>query len=121
LILDEPELHLGDDIIVPDLAGWRRERMPEMPDAAYFTLAPDWTCEVLSPRTAGLDRVEKMEVYARERVVHVWHVDPEQRTLEVFRLDEKDYRQTQRFRGDAPVRAEPFDAIELDLVALWSR
>lgn len=121
LILDEPELHLGEDIVVPDLGGWRRERMPEMPDAPYFTLPPDWVCEVLSPGTAGIDRVEKMEIYARERVSHVWHVDPEQTSLEVFRLDGTDYRQTQRFRGGVRVRAEPFDAVEIDLTVLWSR
>src|SRR6476646_4505786 len=51
VILDEPELHLGEDVLVPDLAGWRRERMPELPRAAFFTLAPDWACEVLSPST----------------------------------------------------------------------
>ena len=56
-ILDEPEMHLGPHILVPDLAGWRRERMPALPDEAYFALAPDWVCEVLSPGTARIDRV----------------------------------------------------------------
>src|SRR5207249_834735 len=79
IILDEPELHLGvePDIVVPDLAGWQRARMPVFPiEAAFFTLAPDWICEVLSPSTAALDRGEKMEIYAREEVRHIWHVDP---------------------------------------------
>src|SRR2546430_2584694 len=74
IILDEPELHLGEDIIVPDIGGWRRERMPSLPEAAFFTQAPDWLCEVLSPSTAGADRAEKMPVYAREHVAHVWLV-----------------------------------------------
>ena len=66
-IIDEPELHLGEDILVPDLAGWRRERMPGYPDAAYCTLAPDWVCEVISPSTRKLDLHGKRPIYARER------------------------------------------------------
>lgn len=67
LILDEPELHLREDVLVPYLAAWRRERMPEMPAAAFISIAPDWVCEVLSPSTAGIDRTEKLPIYARER------------------------------------------------------
>lgn len=118
-ILDEPELHLGEDILVPDLAGWRRERMPAIPDAAYFTLAPDWACEVLSPSTERLDRVRKLPVYAREGVRHVWLVNPSARTLEVLRLEGGRWVVVATHGGDDPVRAEPFDAIELDLGALW--
>ena len=121
IILDEPELHLREDIIVPDLAGWRRERMPEMPDAAFFTLAQDWACEVLSPSTAKLDRGAKLQVYARERVPHLWFVDPLQKMLEVLALDGDTYRIVAVHQDDAKVRAEPFDAIELELGALWSR
>jgi Uma2 family endonuclease len=82
VILTEPELHLGvePDVLVPDLAGWRRERMPVMPEVAFFTLAPDWVCEVLSPSTQRHDRHGKMPVYQRERVAHVWLVDPIART-----------------------------------------
>jgi Uma2 family endonuclease len=123
VILVEPELHLGSepDILVPDLAGWRRERMPEMPDTAYFTLAPDWACEVLSESTRKLDRSKKLPVYARERVGHVWLVDPSAELLEIFRLDGDGYRLVVTFAGQAPCRAEPFHAIELDLAALWQR
>jgi Uma2 family endonuclease len=121
LILYEPELHLGRDVLIPDLAGWRRERMPEMPDAPYFTLAPDWACEILSPGTSRVDRAKKRPIYAREGVRHLWHVDPEARTLEIFRLDGEGYRLVVTFEGEAPVRAEPFDAIELELGALWAR
>jgi Uma2 family endonuclease len=121
MILDEPELHLGADILVPDIAGWRRERMPEMPHTAAFTIAPDWACEVLSPSTAVIDRGEKLPVYARERVGHVWLVDPVLRMLEVFRLDGESYRVVATWHDDARVRAEPFEAIELELAILWAR
>jgi Uma2 family endonuclease len=123
LILIEPELHLGSepDVLVPDLAGWRRERMPEMPDAAYFTLAPDWVCEVLSDSTRKLDRGKKLPVYAREGVQHVWLVDPTAQMLEIFRLDGDGYRLVVTFFDEAPCRAEPFHAIELELAALWRR
>lgn len=121
VILFEPEVHLGEDILVPDLAGWRRERMPETPDAPYITLAPDWLCEVLSPSTSKLDRGEKLPVYARAKVSHVWLVDPLEQYLEVLRLDGDTYRIIATFTADAKVRAEPFDAIELDLAILWAR
>jgi Uma2 family endonuclease len=123
LLLDEPELHLGPepDIVVPDLAGWRRERMPELPDAPYLTLVPDWACEALPPGTLALDRARKLPLYARERIPHVWLVDPLAQTLEVYRLDGHTYRLVATHGGAAAVRAEPFDAIELELGALWAR
>jgi Uma2 family endonuclease len=125
IILDEPELHLGPrplpDILVPDLAGWRRERVPELPHAAYFDLAPDWACEVLSPATQRLDRTHKRDVYLRERVKHLWLVDPDARTLEIFRLANDAYLLVATFADDARIRAEPFDAIELELGLLWAR
>ncbi len=121
VILDEPELHLGEDIVVPDLAGWRRERMPELPHVAAIELGPDWCCEVLSKSTAAIDRGEKLPIYARERVAHVWLVDPIVKTLEALRLDEATYRIVATYHDDAKVRVEPFDAIELDLTILWAR
>ncbi len=121
LLLDEPELHLGGDIVVPDLAGWRRERMPEMPDAAAFDLAPDWICEVLSPGTAATDRAVKMPIYARERVAHLWLVDPLVRTLEASRLENGRWVLLGAWRDDARVRAEPFETFELELAGLWAR
>ncbi len=120
VLLDEPELHLGADILVPDLAGWRRERMPVFPhEATYFTLAPDWICEVLSPSTAKIDRSDKLTIYAREGVSHAWLLDPIARTLEIFRLEKGRWVLLGVHGDDAPVRAEPFDAIELDLASLW--
>lgn len=121
VILYEPELHLREDILVPDLAGWRRERMPEIPDAAYFELAPDWVCEVLSPSTYAKDRGRKLPIYARERVTHAWLIEPKAQLLEVLRLDGDTYRIAGTFHGETRVRAEPFDAIELDLSILWAR
>jgi Uma2 family endonuclease len=121
VILDEPELHLAEDVLVPDLGGWRRERMPEMPHVAAFELSPDWVCEVLSPSTMKLDRGEKLPVYARARVGHLWLVDPQQQYLEVLRLQGETYAIVGTHFADAKVRAEPFDAIELDLSVLWAR
>jgi Uma2 family endonuclease len=121
IILYEPELHLHGDILVPDLAGWRRERMPEMPQTAAFELSPDWVCEVVSPSTQGRDRVEKMGIYARERVAYLWLVDPLVRTLEAFRLDGSNWVLQGSWRDDARVRVDPFAAIELELGALWER
>jgi len=118
-ILYEPELHFGRDVLVPDLAGWRRERLPEPPRTAYYELAPDWVCEVLSPSTARVDRVLKVPVYARERVKHVWLVSPTEQTLEVLQLDGESYRLLPTHGGDAVVRVEPFAAVELELPPLW--
>ena len=121
IILFEPELHLGADVLVPDLGGWRRETMPELPEVAYFEQRPDWACEVASPSTSGHDRVRKLPVYAREGVPHVWIVDPGPQTLEVYRLDGETYRLVGTHGGAAKVRAEPFEAAEIDLALLWAR
>jgi len=122
ILLDEPELHLGPDpdVLVPDLAGWRRERLPEIPAEAFLTLAPDWVCEVLSPSTASLDRAGKLPSYAREGVRYVWLLDPGPRTLEIFRLDGTGYRLLAAHRGHEKVRPEPFDAVELDLAGIFA-
>ena len=118
-IIDEPELHLAADIVVPDLAGWRRETMPEYPDAAYCTIAPDWVCEVLSPSTRRLDQGEKRDLNAREGVRHLWFVDPDARTLEAFELREGHWLLLATLIDDVPVSLPPFDAITFPLDALW--
>jgi Uma2 family endonuclease len=120
IIVDEPELHLASDVLVPDLAGWRRERMTVLPDAPFLTLAPDWVCEVLSPGSARFDRKKKMPIYAGAGVSNAWLVDPIERTLEVFRLADGLWSLLATFSDDERVRAEPFDAIELDLALLWA-
>ena len=119
VILYEPELHFGNDVLVPDLAGWRRTRMPRAPADAFITLAPDWVCEVLSKSTERLDRGIKLRTYAREGVGYAWLVDPLAHTLEVLALDSGSWTQLGRHEGEARVRAEPFDAVELELGALW--
>jgi Uma2 family endonuclease len=127
VILDEPEIHLGPkpDIVVPDLAGWRRERMPDAlgPSDAppYSEVAPDWVCEILSPSTEAMDRGKKMRIYRREGVGHAWLINPITQTLEVYRLHEQQWIVVDTFEEDAVVRAEPFDAIELSLPVLWAR
>jgi Uma2 family endonuclease len=122
-ILDEPELHFGEQVLVPDLAGWRRERMGGIPDEAFFTLAPDWVCEVLSPSTERLDRGRKLRIYAAARVGHAWLVQPAFRTLEVLRLREGSWTILAVHADSEIVRAEPFEAIEaieLELAPLWA-
>lgn len=118
-ILDEPELHLGEDVLVPDLAGWRRERMASLPRTAYFESAPDWVCEVLSPSTARHDRAGKLAIYAREGVGHAWLLDPIARTLEVFRREAGGWLLLAVHAGSARVRIPPFEAVELALVDFW--
>lgn len=120
-IIFEPELQLDQkQPISPDIAGWRLETMPELPETAFFSIPPDWACEVLSRSTEKVDRDEKLPYYAMHGVRHVWLVDPIEKRLEVYTLDGKQWRTMRVFEGDTTVRAAPFDAIELDLSALWS-
>lgn len=118
-ILFEPELHLGRDILVSDLAGWRRERMPALPEMAYFELPPDWVCEVLSPATARLDRIDKLPIYSSHNVGHAWLVDPDLRTLEVFALHEGHWRLECAYKDADEVCAPPFEAVRFSLAGLW--
>ena len=117
--LIEPELHFGDDVVGPDLAGWRRERMPTAPSAPFFTLAPAWACEVVSPSTQQIDRRRKLPIYAHAGVGHLWLVDPLARTLEVYRRSAEGWLLVATHAAGEKVKAEPFDAVELDLAALW--
>jgi len=118
-LLFEPELHLGEDVIVPDFAGWRRDRMPVLPNVVGFTQPPDWVCEVVSPRTGAIDRGRKMRIYARERVGHLWMVDPLARTLEIYRLEDNRWVVAGTHAASEHVRPEPFDAVELDIGRWW--
>lgn len=121
ILLDEPELHLGEgpDIVVPDLAGWTREHMPQLPDTAFLRLAPDWVCEVLSQSTERMDRTTKRAIYAREGVAHLWLLAPESKQLEVFVLHGGSYQLVDTWSDQALVRAPPFAALELPLATLW--
>lgn len=118
-ILDEPELHLGAHVLVPDLAGWRRERLPTLPEATGFTVAPDWVCEVVSPSSARRDRVRKMQLYASFQVAALWLVDPLARVLESYRLEGGAWVVAGTWGGSVTVRVPPFQGIELDLDEWW--
>ncbi len=118
-ILHEPEIHFSETVIVPDIAGWKRDRLPKLPDTAYFDLTPDWVCEVLSPSTARYDRISKLQIYAENTVPHYWILDPTNQTLEVFAHDKKGYRLKASFEGNNKVSAPPFEAIKIDLGNLW--
>ena len=119
-IVDEPELHLGEDIVVPDIAGWRRERMPQLPNTAYFTLATDWVCEVLSPSTRTLDLGGKRAVYAREGVSYLWFLDPIAHSLEAYELRGTHWVLIDTLFEDASISLPPFDAFSFNLGELWS-
>ena len=114
------EVHLERDILVPDLAGWRRERMPRLPETAWFELPPDWVCEILSPSTARVDRAEKLPIYARHGVKHAWLVDPDLRTLEVFENRASQWLLLTVLEDAAAVSQPPFDATSFALDALWA-
>ncbi len=121
-IIDEPEIWFAEkEPVIPDLAGWRLERMPALPDTAHFGLVPDWICEVLSPSTSKLDHDVKLPLYAEQGVRHVWIVDPIDKRLEVYTryADAPRWREVRMYTSGV-VRAAPFDAIELELDALWS-
>ena len=118
-IIGEPELHLGEQVLVPEIGGWRRERLPALPDQAFFSLAPDWVCEVLSPSTERIDRGRKLRIYAEAGVAHGWLLNPIERTLEVLSLRDGAWTIVNVFTESEQVHAEPFDAVELDLAGLW--
>lgn len=118
-ILVEPEIHFGSDVAVPDLAGWKRERMPTPPADHIFSVPPDWVCEVASPRTERIDRVRKLPIYANAGVSHAWILNPIARTLEVLQRQDGRWLVLAAYGDDAMVRAVPFEAVEIDLLALW--
>jgi Uma2 family endonuclease len=119
VLLDGPEISFGENILVPDMAGWKRDRFPIEEPHNWISVAPDWVCEILSPATARTDRVEKMPIYARHHVSHAWLIDPILETLEVFRLEPERWIVLGVYGGSAKVRAEPFSEIEMDLGLLW--
>jgi Uma2 family endonuclease len=120
VILAEPEIRFGKHLLVPDVVGWRRARMPEIPDVQVLTLAPDWVCEGLSPSTVRLDKGRKREIYAKAGVEHLWFADPALRTVDVLELDGKTYRAIKSASGDARIALPPFPR-PLELAKLWKR
>ena len=119
-ILDEPELHLGAHVLVPDLAGWRREHMPKLPDTAWFEQPPDWICEVLSPATVRYDRLEKRDIYAAFKVAHLWFVDPDAKTLEAFTLKDGAWVLEATRANDDEIALAPFAEVPFSLASLWA-
>jgi Uma2 family endonuclease len=119
VFLPEPELHLGPHVIVPDIAGWRRERLPKLPETAWIETPPDWVCEVLSPSTQRRDRTDKLAIYAAFSVGHCWYVDPLARTLEVFALQGGKWLLAATFKDADPVTAPPFEVHTFALDVLW--
>ncbi len=117
-IVHEPELHLGFEVMVPDIAGWRQERL-RIPKGVGIKVAPDWVCEVLSPSTKNIDRRVKMALYAQEGVSYLWLADPAPKTFELYRLVNGSWLPVAQYQGDVVVRAEPLDAIDLDLAVIW--
>jgi Uma2 family endonuclease len=119
-ILDEPELHLSGQVMVPDLAGWRRERLPELPETSWFEVAPDWVCEILSQSTAKTDRTTKVPIYAEIGVGRLWLIDPVLRTLEAYELLNRHWSLLTTLKDDDMVRLAPFDAVGFSLADLWA-
>ena len=120
ILLPEPELHLGPHVIVPDVAGWRRERLPRLPDTAFIETVPDWVCEVLSPSTQRFDRTDKLAVYATFGVGHCWYVDPNARTLEVLARQDDKWLIAATYKDSDAVTAPPFEAHTFALDLLWA-
>lgn len=119
IFIVEPELHLGSHVVVPDIAGWRRERLTPFPTTAYLATPPDWLAEVLSPSTQAIDRTDKLAIYAEFGVGHCWYVDPVARTLEVLALTNGKWLLAATFKQADPVSAPPFEAHTFPLDVLW--
>lgn len=119
VILPEVEIRFGENLLVPDWSGWRKERFPGWPEENWFSTAPDWICEIISPSTAGNDKVKKMDIYARSEVAYYWLVDPRDKTLEVFTLRSGVWVRTGGFVENDKVRVEPFVELEFNLCSFW--
>jgi Uma2 family endonuclease len=122
IFLAEPALHLGSrpDKLSPDIVGWHRRRLVGAFDTSAITIAPDWVCEILSESTEENDRERKWRIFRRERVLHYWILDPEQKTLEAHELRDGDYKLIAEHRGDEKVRVAPFDKVEIAMAGLWN-
>ena len=119
IILIEPELMLGKNLLVPDIAGWKQEKLPTPPEENWISVVPDWVCEILSPSTFRLDRTRKMDIYAKYKVPYLWLVDPMARLLETYQLQSGKWLVMKNYADAEKVRAEPFVEVEIDLARLW--
>jgi Uma2 family endonuclease len=115
----EPEIKIGDDLLVPDIAGWRVQHFPGEPKQNYMTAPPDWVCEILSRSTEKRDRTLKMRIYAEAGIPHMWLVDPRLQVLEAFGLHDCRWFKAGAWNSDDHVSAAPFDAISFSLADLW--
>lgn len=119
-ILFEPEIHVAGSILVPDIAGWRRESVDELDlEAAFFDVRPDWVCEILSPSTQVLDRTRKMDTYGSEGVAYLWFVDPAAQLLEAYQQSPDGWLRLGTWSEDAKPNVAPFDKLDLELGLLW--
>ncbi|KQP58623.1 hypothetical protein ASG60_13735 [Methylobacterium sp. Leaf469] len=119
IFMVEPELHLGSHVVVPDLAGWRRERLSAEPETAYIETPPDWVCEILSPATARLDRGPKRRIYAEAGVGYLWLLDPGDGVLEAFALTGRQWLLLGTVERGETVGLPPFDAVPFPLDSLF--
>jgi Uma2 family endonuclease len=119
IILNEPELSLGEHILVPDLAGWKKERLAALSEENWISVPPDWVCEILSPGTLRLDKVRKMPIYAEHGVPYLWLIDPNAKTLDVFRLESGKWLLLASHIENDEVCCEPFQEVRIDLGDLW--
>jgi Uma2 family endonuclease len=119
IIMHEPELHLGPHVVVPDLAGWKAERIAGKTQGKWFDVPPDWVCEVLSDSTIRYDRQDKSRIYATYRVAHMWHLEPVAKFLEVFERQNENWLRTHTFAAEEEVFAPPFEEARFRLGDLW--
>jgi Uma2 family endonuclease len=119
IILIEPEIKLGDDILVPDLAAWKKQRFPLHEEPKWISVVPDWVCEILSPNSLRTDKIKKMPLYARCGVPFLWLIDPTAKTLDIFRAESGNWLVAGTYAEDDTIRAEPFQEIEIALTDLW--
>lgn len=121
-VLVEPEVHFIRDteVVVPDIAAWKRERLPTIPEDHRFEVVPDWVCEILSPSTASKDREIKMPLYAHYGVKFMWLIDPIKKTLEAYELINGQWCDIGQLADKDMVSIKPFDAISFRLAELWS-
>lgn len=115
----ECEFKFGDDLLVPDVAGWRVENFPGEPERNYFESAPDWVCEILSASTEKRDRTLKSQIYGEAGIPHMWLIDPRLQVLEAFELLNSRWSKIGNWNSDDDVRAAPFDALSFSLADLW--
>ena len=120
IFMIEPELHLGPQVVVPDLAGWRRERMPAEPETAFVETPPDWICEILSASTARIDRGPKRRIYAEAGIGHLWLLDPTDGVLEGFALTDRRWLLLGAVGRGESVALPPFDAVPFPLDDLFA-